>query len=158
MNGSLDINKAMGPDSVHPRLSRYLSEDGSFVDAVVLLLSACASERCIPEIWKTATVVALHKIKKGSVHNPNEYRPESLTCIMCKVYEKLIREYILDGIEAVLRVSSKQHGFVRGRSCLSNILETMDAVNDLLAEGGCADVRWYFLSFLKARIRFTYFN
>ena len=45
---------------------------------------------------------------------------------MCKVYEKLIREYILDGIEAVL--SSKQHGFMRGRSCLSNLLETMDAV------------------------------
>ena len=137
--GSLDINKAMGPDSVHPRLLRYLSEDGSFVDAVVLLLSACASERCIPEIWKTATVVALHK--KGSVHNPNEYRPVSLTCIMCKVYEKLIREYILDGIEAVL--SSKQHGFMRGRSCLSNLLETMDAVNDLLAEGGCADILYF---------------
>ena len=100
------------------------------MDAVVLLLSACASERCIPEIYK-----------KGSVHNPNEYRPGSLTCIMCKVYEKLIREYILDGIEAVL--SSKQHGFMRGRSCLSNLLETMDAVNDLLAEGGCADILYF---------------
>ena len=79
-----------------------------------LVLGACASERCIPETWKTATVVALHK--KGSVHNPNEYRPVSLTCIMCKVYEKLIREYILDGIEAVL--SSKQHGFMRGRGAV----------------------------------------
>ena len=137
--GALDINKAMGPDNVHPKLLSYLSEDISIVDAVVLLLSACSSEKCIPEIWKTATVVALHK--KGSVHNPNEYRPVSLTCIMCKVYEKLIREYILDGIEAVL--SDKQHGFMRGRSCLSNLLETMDAVNDLLAEGGCADILYF---------------
>ena len=139
MLGALDINKAMGPDNVHPKLLRYLSEDSSFVDAVVLLLSACSSEKCIPEIWKTATVVALHK--KSSVHNPNEYRPVSLTCIICKVYEKLIREYILDGIEAVL--SDKQHGFMRGRSCLSNLLETMDAVNDLLAEGGCADILYF---------------
>ena len=137
--GALDINKAMGPDNVHPKLLRYLSEDSSFVYAVVLLLSACSSEKCIPEIWKTATVVALHK--KGSVHNPNAHRPVSLTCIMCKVYEKLIREYILDGIEAVL--SDKQHGFMRGRSCLSNLLETMDAVNDLLAEGGCADILYF---------------
>ena len=35
--GSLDISKAMGPDGVHPRLLRYLSENSSFVDAVVLL-------------------------------------------------------------------------------------------------------------------------
>ena len=60
---------------------------------------------------------------------------------MCKVYEKLIREYILDGIEAML--SDKQHGFTRDRSCLSNLLETMDAVNDLLAEGGCADILYF---------------
>ena len=65
----------------------------------------------------------------------------SLTCLMCKVYEKLIREYILNGIEAVL--SDKQHGFVSSRSCLSNLLETMDAVNDLLAEGGCADILYF---------------
>ena len=45
--GALDINKAMGPDNVHPKLLRYLSEDSSFVDAVVLLLSACSSEKCI---------------------------------------------------------------------------------------------------------------
>ena len=54
--GSLDISKAMGPDGVHPRLLRYLSENNSFVDAVVLLFSACASEQYIPEVWKTATV------------------------------------------------------------------------------------------------------
>ena len=68
----------------------------------MLLFRACITERCIPEVWKTAIVVALHK--KGSVHNPNEYRPVSLTCILCKVYEKLVRDYILEGIEKVNKV------------------------------------------------------
>ena len=135
----LDVNKSMGPDGVHPKLIKYLSQDQSFVDAIVLLFRACITERCIPEVWKTAIVVALHK--KGSVHNPNEYRPVSLTCILCKVYEKLVREYILEGIEKA--ISSKQHGFTRGRSCLSNLLETIDVVNDLLAEGGCADILYF---------------
>ena len=67
----LDVNKSMGPDGVHPKLIKYLSQDQSFVDAIVLLFRACITERCIPEVWKTAIVVALHK--KGSVHNPNEY-------------------------------------------------------------------------------------
>jgi len=136
---SLDVSKAMGPDNVHPKLLRYLSANGSFVDAVVLLFSACATQQYIPEVWKTATVVALHK--KGSVHSANNYRPVSLTCIMCKVYEKLLREYILNGVEQLL--SSKQHGFMKGRSCLSNLLETIDTVNDLLAEGGCADILYF---------------
>ena len=44
---SLDISKSMGPDGVHPRLLKYLSEDSSFVEAVVSLFNTCASERCI---------------------------------------------------------------------------------------------------------------
>ena len=60
---------------------------------------------------------------------------------MCKTYEKLLREYILDGVEQLL--SRKQHGFMKGRSCLSNLLESIDAVNDLLAEGGCADILYF---------------
>ena len=83
--------------------------------------------------------MALHK--KGSVHSPDNYRPVSLTCILCKAYEKLLKEYILDGVEQVL--SSTQHGFMKGRSCLSNLLESIDAVNDLLAEGGCADILYF---------------
>ena len=65
----------------------------------------------------------------------------SLTCILCKAYKKLLREYILEGVEQVL--SSAQHGFMKGRSCLSNLLESIDAVNDLLAEGGCADILYF---------------
>ena len=100
------------------------------------------TKKLIPEVWKTAIVVALHK--KGSVHNPHEYMPVSLTCILCNVYEKLVREYILESIEKA--ISSKQHGFTRGRSCLSplsNFLETIDVVNDLLAEGGCVDILYF---------------
>ena len=114
----LDENKSMGPDGVHPNLLKYLCQDQSFVNAIVLLLRTCITERCIPEVWKTAIVVALHK--KGSVYNPNEYRSVSLTCLLCKVYEKLLREYILEGIEKA--ISTKQHGFTMGRSCLSNLL------------------------------------
>ena len=32
---------------------------------------------------------------------------------------------------------------MKGRSCLSNLLESIDAVNDLLAEGGCADILYF---------------
>ena len=41
----------------------------------------------LPGKWLTADVIPLYK--KGSVNNPNNYRPVSLTCICCKVIETL---------------------------------------------------------------------
>ena len=55
-----------------------------------MLLCCCLGPVSLKEVWKTAIVVALHK--KRSVYNPNEYRPVSLTSILCKVYEKIFRE------------------------------------------------------------------
>ena len=115
----LDVNKSMGPDGVHPNLLKYLCQDQSFVNAIVLLLRTCITERCIPEVWKTA-IDSSGTAQERPVYNPNEYRPVSLTCVLCKVYEKLSREYILEGIEKA--ISTKQHGFTMGRSCLSNLL------------------------------------
>ena len=92
-----------------------------------------------PAIWKSADVIPLHK--KGSVHSATNYRPVSLTSIVCKVYEKLLRGHLLEHVSK--SVSTRQHGFMKDRSCLSNILETIDKVNDYLAEGNCSDILYF---------------
>ena len=38
------------------------------------------------------------------------------------------------------KVSKHQHGFVKGKSCLTNLLETVDCVIDLLDEGAPVDI------------------
>ena len=98
----------------------------------------------MPSIWKTANVTALHK--KGSKCDPSNYRPISLTCILCKVYEKIIRTHILEHVSA--NISRMQHGFMIGRSCLSNLLESFDIINDFLSEGETVDI--FYLDFQKA--------
>ena len=135
----LDINKAMGPDKIHPKLLKFLAGNDGFVKSLTMLFNACIKNEEIPQIWKTALVVPLHK--KGSVHLANNYRPVSLTCILCKMYEKFIRKHILSYV-AVL-ISDKQHGFTIGRSCLSNLLETIDSVFEYLSEGNCADILYF---------------
>ena len=65
----LDCNKSMGPDNIHPKLLKYLGEDPAFVDALTKLFNKCISEQRIPDIWKSAIVVPLHK--GGSVHAAN---------------------------------------------------------------------------------------
>ena len=140
----LVISKTMGPDNIPPKVLSALAETDGFVEAVTILFNKCFNTTSVPEIWKTAHVIALHK--KGSKTDRSNYRPISLTCILCKVYEKLLRAHILMHVES--KISEQQHGFVSGRSCLSNLLESLDAISDILAEGGTVDI--FYLDFQKA--------
>ena len=136
---NLKENKAMGPDNLHPKLLKFLAENDKFVEALTLLLKKCVDMECIPAIWKSALVIPIHK--KGSVHLPENYRPVSLTCILCKLYETILREHILSYVIDI--ITENQHGFMRGRSCLSNLLETLDKANEFLAEGNCVDLLYF---------------
>ena len=140
----LNIFKSEGPDSIHPKILKTLSENEDFVDAVTLLFKKCYDSGKIPEIWKTAKVTALHK--KGSKCDAKNYRPISLTCILCKLFEKLIRSHILKHFEPF--IDAAQHGFLSGKSCLSNLLNCFEKVDELLANNYEVDI--IYLDFQKA--------
>ena len=135
----LNIFKSSGPDGVHPKLLKSLAYDNNFVEAVTKLFQKCSDTGFLPAVWKSASVVAL--FKKGIKSDPLNYRPVSLTCILCKVYEKLVRAHVLDFLEH--RISKHQHGFVKGKSCLSNLLETFDDILDILDEGAPVDLLYF---------------
>ena len=135
----LNIFKSSGPDGVHPKLLKSLAYDNNFVEAVTKLFQKCSDTGFLPAVWKSASVVAL--FKKGIKSDPLNYRPVSLTCILCKVYEKLVRAHVLDFLEH--RISKHHHGFVKGKSCLSNLLETFDDILDILDEGAPVDLLYF---------------
>ena len=135
----LNIFKSYGPDSVHPKLLKSLSDDYEFINAVTDLFVNCANSGKIPKIWKTASVTAL--FKKGSKADPLNYRPVSLTCILCKVYEQFVRRHIVSFIED--KISAQQHGFVKQKSCLTNLLETFDSILNILQDGYPVDVLYF---------------
>ena len=141
---SLNCSKSFGPDSIHPKLLVALSDNNEFINAVTTLFNECYIKGNIPSVWKTAYVAPLHK--KGSKLEAKNYRPISLTSILCKTYERLLREHIFNFVEPL--ISSSQHGFLNGKSCLSNLLESLDLMNDILAEGNCIDI--FYLDFQKA--------
>ena len=140
----INIFKSEGPDNVHPKLIKSLSENNYFVDAVTKLFERCYKIGKIPDVWKTAKVTALHK--KGLKCDAKNYRPISLTCILCKVFEKIIRSHVLEHFEPF--VHSSQHGFLDGKSCLSNLLNCFDKIDELLANNNDIDI--IYLDFQKA--------
>ena len=68
-------------------------------------------------------------VDRGKAKN---YRPVSLTCQLCKVFEKLVRDELVEHLESKGLLKRTQHGFRQGRSCLTNLLEFLNRVTEEL--------------------------
>ena len=84
----------------------------------------------------------------GSKTNPSNYRPISLTSIPCKIIEKIIKEFIIRHIFDNKLISKSQHGFAKFKSCVTNLLETLNIITESLKI--CFKVYLILLDFSKA--------
>ena len=105
-------------------------------------------EGSVPIDWKTANVRPI--FKKGSRKEAGNYRPVSLTSQICrpKLLESVVRDSIVNHLETNKLIADSQHGFMRGRSCLSNVLVFLDKTTRLTDEGKAVDT--VYLDFAKA--------
>ena len=86
--------------------------------------------------------------KKGGKNNPGNYRPVSLTSVVGKLLERILRDRIYSHLEISGRISERQCGFVKGRSCLTNLIEFFEEVKKMIDEGRAVDV--VYMDFSKA--------
>ena len=78
----------------------------------------------IPQVYKEQFITPVYK--KGNKTEPANYRPVSLTSHVIKVFERIMRKNLVDFLEKNHIFSPKQHGFRKGRSCLTQLLQHMD--------------------------------
>jgi len=78
--------------------------------------------------WQTRSIVrplcdSRATFKKGSKSSPSNYRPISLTVNLCtgKVLESLMRDEMIDHLEKRALINNAQHGFIKNKSCLTNL-------------------------------------
>ena len=100
----------------------------------------------IPNDWRLANVSPIYK-QKGSKSQPGNYRPVSLTSNVCKLMEKVVNRALSAHLENGVLYKT-QHGFRKGRSCQTNLIEFYDKVTQWTDEGDCVDI--LFLDFQKA--------
>ena len=100
----------------------------------------------LPEIWKTGNITAIHK--KGPKNVCNNYRPVSLTSILCKVLESIIRDEIMAYMTGNNMLSNKQYGFLPQRSTTQQLLKIMDEWTECLDQG--KPIESVYMDFMKA--------
>jgi hypothetical protein len=100
----------------------------------------------LSESWKEANVTPLHK--KGPNNLVENYRPIGLTSIVCKTMDKFIRDCILDHMERHNLFTTHQHGFRKGRSCVTQLIKVLDDWTEQLDNRNAIDT--IYLDFQKA--------
>ena len=120
MLSSLNQNKSPGPDGISGKLLKKCSS--SLAYPLTLLFNLSFSQGQIPPEWKLANIVPVHK--KGDKSLVENYRPISLISIIMKVFEKCIRDKLLNLCEEQIHPS--QHGFLPNKSCATQLIPFVD--------------------------------
>ena len=140
----LKSNKSPGPDSIHPRVLHDTAE--TIALPIMLIFCMSIKTKCLPHDWKVANISAI--FKKGNKSYPNNYRPVSLTSVVCKVLESIIRDYIIKHMKENNLFSDKQFGFIGGRSTMLQLLKVIDLWTEILDQGRSLDA--IYCDFMKA--------
>ncbi|KAK4829691.1 hypothetical protein QYF61_006066, partial [Mycteria americana] len=125
----------MGLDGIHPRVLRELVEELAKPLSTIYQQSWLTGK--VPDDWRLANVMPIYK--KGRKEDPGNYRPVSLTSVLGKIMEH---------VQANQGIWPSQHGFMKGRSCLTNLISFYNKVTHLVDEGKVVDV--VYLDFSKA--------
>src|SRR6218665_3610474 len=104
-----------------------------------------ADGRCTTGM-EDALIVPL--FKKGNRSDPGNYRPISITSVVCKVMERIVKDSVVEHLNEYNVIKGSQHGFTTGRSCLTNLLEFFEEVYEKIDKGKPVDV--IYLNFAKA--------
>jgi hypothetical protein len=93
----------------------------------------------IPRDWRSANIVPVYK--KGCKNNACSYRAISLTSLVIKVYERVIKAELLPRV--IDKIDTSQHGFLPSKSCETKLIPYCDMLARNLNKGSRTDVIYF---------------
>ena len=119
---NLAPSKSPGPDNI-PGLT--LKQCSTVIAASLCsLFNHSLKTGTLPSEWKSANVTPVHK--KNKKEPASNYRPISLLPIISKVLERCVCHRFYDHVHDI--INKAQHGFLHGRSCVTQLLTTLHHV------------------------------
>ena len=141
---NLKPNKAPGIDGLHPRVLKELAD--VIAHPLTLIYKKSLTSEELPSHWLQDIITPIYK--KGTRTIAENYRPVSLTCILCKILEKIIVKQIIHHIKANQLATLRQHGFTVGKSVTTNLLEVVNIWTEAIMHNIPVDV--LYLDYQKA--------
>ena len=119
----LKDDKSLEPSGIHSMFLKKMAE--IIVLPLKLIFNRSMLSNKLMLDWKSANVSPI--FKKGSKSELGNYMPVYLTAIPCKIMESIIRDKMLKfAQENNFMTNDHQHGFMKSRYCLTNVLETLE--------------------------------
>ena len=141
---SLNVSKSCGPNNCHPFFLKECAEE--IYLPLTDIFHKSLSSGVIPDDWKKANITCI--FKKGNKQDPGNYRPVSLTSVICKLLERTVREKIVNHLSVNKLLSDSQFGFRKNRSTILQLLTVMNEWTEALDDGIQIDT--VYLDFRKA--------
>ncbi len=119
---NLNPHKAYWPDQITPTILKELHSE--IAPILKIIFQKSLDSGTLPSIWKRANVAPIYK--KGERSNPANYRPISLTCVLCKTLEHIVASSMTKHFTNLDILHDMQHGFREKRSCETQLLMLVD--------------------------------
>ena len=132
----ISANSAPGPDKIPANLLKECKNELAAPLAILWTKSMESSK--IPASLLKQTIIPIYKKNNKSL--PQNYRPISLTSHIIKIYERILRARLIKHLETNKLISKHQHGFREFRSTLTQLLQHIDSILEILESSGNADI------------------
>ncbi|GBM03393.1 putative RNA-directed DNA polymerase from transposon BS, partial [Araneus ventricosus] len=124
----MDNNKSPGPDGIHGKFLENIGPHGR--ERLLYIFNLLWKVGVLPKQWKTAVIIPVRKPNKEA-NSVGSYRPIALTCIPCKLMERIILRRITHHLMELNLIPEEQYGFRRGHSTIDQILYFAQSVRDV---------------------------
>jgi hypothetical protein len=143
----LDVNKGSGPDGIPPIILKNCAS--TFARPLSLLFERTMATSVFPDGWTVSYVTPI--FKKSRRKNVEDYRGVAILSAIPKRFELLVYRGMYNDLKNLISIN--QHGFLKNRSTITNLLEYASFVLNSIEDGNQVDSIYTDFSKVFDRVR-----